>query len=137
MGDRATLVILLPQPQNQPIQPLYLYTHWNGSDLPQNVAQALIDGRPRWGEPSYLARILIGSIIDLDTIDGYGIGMIPYGKPADAGRPQLVVDTRLQRVGFVTWDRDPATARLEYEYDAYIGHAYWPGDAKNPPRRAG
>lgn len=136
MGDRATACILLPQPQGAPVQPLWLYTHWRGTDLPQLVAQALSDGRARWGEPSYLARILIGTIIDLETIDGYGIGMIPYGHPADAGRPQLVIDTRLQHAGYVTWDKDPGTTRLQHTYETFIQvGAYWPNSAEKLPLR--
>lgn len=130
MGDRATLVLIPNQPARLVDEPqcLYLYVHWHGSDLPQRVAQGLWDGRPRWGEPAYMARILVCSVLgdDLHEIDGFGLSLSPYGHPADAGRPQLVVDLRSRRVGFVAWDKHAWREPLPWDYDAFIGEARWP-----------
>lgn len=131
MGDRATVGLIPYQPQtvdrDNPVV-LYLYSHWHGSDVPQRVAQGIWDGRPRWGESSYMVRILFGAVLgdDLHTIDGFGVGLVPFGVPADAGRPLLLVDLRSNRVGFVPWDQSPGMARLPYDFDAFIGEARWP-----------
>lgn len=58
-----------------------LYTHWGGSMLPNTVAKALNSpqGRSRWGDSSYLNRIIFCQMIaseggDYDGEIGFGIG---------------------------------------------------------------
>lgn len=134
MGDKATVGLVLGQPQLPPDTPptiTYVYSHWHGSDLPQRVAQGLWDGRPRWGEPAYMARILIVAMLadDYHEIDGFGLSHVPYGIPADANRPLLLVDLRRQRVGFVPWSWYGPGAQLPplaMDYEAFIGVAQWP-----------
>lgn len=104
--------------------------------MPQRVAQGLHDIRARWGFPSYVARVLLTRIMgaEADQIDGFGVGLLPFAIPADAGRPALVVDLRLMRAGYVAWgDVHRGTwPRLEYDYEGFIqvGGAAWPVDAK-------
>jgi hypothetical protein len=71
MGDRGNIVI--EDAEQKPI--LFLYTHWTGSDLPKIVQAALIRGKERWTDPSYLNRILFSELIKNDVLDltGYGI----------------------------------------------------------------
>ena len=76
MGDRANVVIRddWPADLNQR-EAVFLYTHWGGSELPEQLRDALIHGRGRWGDPSYLARIVLDRMTrdDADDITGYGI----------------------------------------------------------------
>lgn len=134
MGDRATVGLILGQPQlpaGAVPTVTYLYSHWHGGDLPQRVAQGIWDGRPRWGEPAYMARILLCAVMadDYAEIDGFGLSHIPYGVPADAGRPLLLVDLRARRVGFVKWSwvgLGKPLPELKWDYEAFIGEAQWP-----------
>lgn len=135
MGDKATAGLVLGQPQ-QPAGTaptiLYVYSHWHGKDLPQRVAQGIHDGRARWGEPAYMARILLCAVMadDYAEIDGFGLSHIPYGVPADADRPLLLVDLRQRRAGYLPWAWVGAgrpLPDLEWDYEAFIQvGAHWP-----------
>lgn len=77
-----------------------------------------------------MVRILIEAVIaGDDAIDGFGIGLTPYGIPADAGRPMLVVDLRKHAAGYMPWPRWPLRDpfALEYDFEAFIQvGAAWP-----------
>jgi hypothetical protein len=72
MGDRANVYI---HEGNRP--GVYLYTHWNGSELPSLVMAALQVPRAlnRKNDTQYLTRILIEEIIggDHGTETGWGV----------------------------------------------------------------
>jgi len=91
MGDRANIKVT-------GAGDVYLYTHWNGEELPQILKQALIRGRDRWGDPSYLARIIFCEMVNGQEKDttGYGIS----GECGDGGDRILTVDTDKMTVGF-------------------------------------
>lgn len=95
MGDRGQIAVL----QSGGHPPLYLYTHWGGYDLPRKLAAALDspNGRGRWQDSCYLARII------LDTMTGLGGGETGHGicteEHGDLGHPVLVVDSEQQKVG--------------------------------------
>lgn len=135
LGNRATLVIVPPQTprDGQPVTALCMHCHWSGRELPQRVAQGIYDGRPRWDVPAYMTRVLVCAALadDLDAIDGYGLGLMPFGLATEEGRPFLVVDVRRQRVGFLAAGKWPLSeadcAHLPWDYDAAIGElADWP-----------
>jgi hypothetical protein len=68
MGDRAQVFI--------EDEKVYLYTHWNATELPEIVANALARGKERWDDPEYLTRIIFSEMIkdDINGLTGYGIG---------------------------------------------------------------
>lgn len=73
MGDRANVKIEASAYKGGPAAPLYLYTHWGGSELPRTL-QAALQRRQRWNDDSYLARIIFCTMLDGDTGEtGYGI----------------------------------------------------------------
>lgn len=70
MGDRGNIKIL----QGVALCPtcgqhwqqgnaIYLYTHWGGSEVKQDLANALNRGRNRWDEEDSLARIIFCEIL--------------------------------------------------------------------------
>jgi hypothetical protein len=72
MGDRGYVCIR----DGNANAPLYLYTHWRGSDLPDVVRKALAK-RERWTDPTYLARIVFCEMLDGDcSTTGFGIGTV-------------------------------------------------------------
>lgn len=78
----------------------YLYSHWNGTELPEYLREAL--ARPaavnRWNDASYLARIVIQRILNtwaVDTETGWGIATQPAG---DEQHPLIFVDPIEQTV---------------------------------------
>lgn len=90
MGDRAELQMNFPENGA-----LYLYTHWHGSELPIRLRHALEHGISRWGNESYLARILISRIVT-DHEDTTGHGIAPY--PMESEYPKLIADLDRQTV---------------------------------------
>ena len=106
MGDRAQLAVVCSYPVNTGVErtAIYVFDHWKGETLPERVRVALQRGRPRYGEPLYLTRILCDAVIvEPGTLDGYALGPRPYDT--EAGRPVLVVDLDKRTVGTAPLDR--------------------------------
>lgn len=95
---------------------IYVYSHWDGHELPEYVQAALLRGRDRWTDPQYLARILVDQICvngrDQDT--GYGIGL----TIGDNSFPITIVDLGLQEVAWAAEgrerDRDSWVKRTDF-----------------------
>lgn len=71
MGDRGNIIIatgdMFPTP-------LYIYTHWRGSELPKILKGALKRGKDRWNDPAYLARVIAQDVFGGDKdITGFGL----------------------------------------------------------------
>ena len=124
MGDRANVVI-----QEENGKEIFLYTHWNGSGLPDVVRLALAK-RERWNDPPYLARIVFCEMLkeDNDSLDGTtGFGISSY--MCDNEHPLIVLDTNKQCVRYETENR---TMLEEYTFEEYIGTLhYYPGEELN------
>jgi len=73
MGDRANVIL-----RNEGQPDLFFYTHWNGSELPSIVGDAIKNGRDRWGDESYLNRIIFCSLVAGQEGEhtGYGISSV-------------------------------------------------------------
>lgn len=70
MGDRG--VIEVNNGENSPS--IYFYTHWLAYDLPVLAGKGLEAGRPRWGDESYLNRIIFDNLTGLSGGEtGFGI----------------------------------------------------------------
>jgi len=84
MGDRANIVVTGPD-----TDPVFLYTHWRGYATPGILQAALVRGRSRWGDTSYLTRIIFCEMINNDTdgLTGFGIST----RITDNERPILYV----------------------------------------------
>ena len=76
MGDRANIVIRDNWSGDlHDKEAVFLYSHWGGTELPDVLRQGLINGRGRWDDVSYLARILFDAMIGDSQGEetGYGI----------------------------------------------------------------
>lgn len=95
MGDRG--VIEVRGNSNEPS--IYFYTHWGAYHLPEKVALGLENGRTRWGDESYLNRIIF------DTLTGLEGGELGYGIatwcPSDA-HLRVFIDHEAQTVTLST-----------------------------------
>ncbi len=109
MGDRANVKIV-----NGTDAPVYLYTHWQGTRLPEIVVDALAM-RARWDDPSYLARIVFCRMVDGRTTDilGYGIAT----SPPDNQHPIIVLrESRLRLEnddGSILWPPEGSSVSFE------------------------
>ena len=98
MGDRGNIAII----QSNDDQ-VWLYSHWGGYELPDRLRQGIIAGKGRWGDESYLAKIIIGHAVPADNWleeTGYGISC----RMQDNEHPINVVDITGQRI--YTMDQD-------------------------------
>lgn len=91
MGDRANIKI---QAVGRPDQ--YLYTHWTGSNLGNDLRKALKRGKELWDDPAYLARIIFCELVqDVEKeLTGFGIST----AIEDGGDRIWVVDTDHQTI---------------------------------------
>lgn len=72
MGDRANVVI------KDGDEAVCLYTHWNGTALPEVLRKAMTRGQQRWDDSSYLARIIF-----CDMVEGKERELTGFGSNAD------------------------------------------------------
>ncbi len=72
MGDRANFELIDDNGGR-----IYLYSHWNGYKMPDILQKALIRGKERWDDESYLFRVIFCELIreegGIDDIAGAGI----------------------------------------------------------------
>ena len=59
MGDRA----IIGFKANKSSAPVFLYSHWGGSDRYGDVARGIAAARSRWDDPAYATRIAISTIV--------------------------------------------------------------------------
>ena len=100
MGDRRNVIV--KESDSQPR--VSLYTHWYGSELPGIVARALDRGRGRWGDTSYLTRIIFSQMVSeanaLLEETGFGIEAVKDDDARTEASPgyDLLVDEPSQSV---------------------------------------
>ena len=122
LGDRANVVVEQTYYEVDANgiggPPIYLYTHWGGSALPDTLLQAL-KLQDRWDDEAYLARIIF------KTMGAGGEGTTGFGisaSPPDNEYPYLRVDCKNQTV---TVDYNPVRQyqdhpNLEIPFKEYI-----------------
>jgi hypothetical protein len=77
MGDRGNIEI----DQGDGTDSLYLYTHWQGSQICQTLAEGLHASKGRWHDPAYTTRVVFNALQGEDRgITGFGISV---GYPPD------------------------------------------------------
>lgn len=92
MGDRGNVVIKEDDKQ------ICLYTHWDGTELPTIVANALSRGYDRINDFPYLARIIFSEMIKDDVMGTTGYGI--YTKSIDPNHPDIVIDLNLHNITY-------------------------------------
>ena len=113
MGDRGTIKIIGSGPH-----PIYLYTHWGGSDL-DSVLRTALARRQRWDDPPYLTRIIFCELVKGDEA-GYGIGT----EVTDSEHDILCIDMNRDLVYRVGFDHltgmEAARTAGPWTYGAYL-----------------
>lgn len=112
MGDRANVVI------DDSGSRVFLYTHWNGNELPETLRQAL-ERHERWDDAQYLARIVFQKMVGGDNgVTGYGI----TARVGDNSYPLLIVDVGNQMVKLEAEERGGALRgkQKEFTFEDYI-----------------
>lgn len=111
MGDPANITIRCGGEQ------VSLYTHWSGTEAPENLRRALAR-KLRWHDAPYLARIIFCEIIKGHEADETGFGIWPT-----ASDREIVVDVDKQRV----WSEEAGEAfGLNFhDYASLPSPAHW------------
>lgn len=73
MGDRGNIKMIYEDGKE-----IYFYTHWDGSELPQTLKNALARSKDRWNDEPYLSRIIFSEMIQNDVMGTTGYGISPY-----------------------------------------------------------
>lgn len=74
-----------------------LYSHWGQYEALQDTVRAIAKARPRWGDDSYCARILVSQIIGNEWDSETGFGLWVSDKP-NKGEAWVLIDLKAQTV---------------------------------------
>jgi hypothetical protein len=70
-----------------------LYSHWGQDSWETDIAGALQHAKPRWGDSSYGARMMISYLIQHSILDETGFGLYAInGDNYDLGEQTVVID---------------------------------------------
>jgi len=97
--------------------PLYLYSNWDGDELPLVVASALVRGQDRWNDPEYLARIIFCEMVKDSVLDTNGFGISTYPQTSECAEVHVYFDWPAGRV---------EVDGLSLPFQDFIEH--WKGD---------
>lgn len=112
MGMRQTVELQFGTKSDKQEQQgsIYIYSHWGGDDdinnspLAQQVRQGL-SRRERWGDESYLARIIFSEVIKDDIESDTGYGLCPSAWYCDEEFPRIVVDLTAETVNGISFEK--------------------------------
>ncbi len=93
MGDRANCIVLQNTYEENP--PVWLYTHWDGSNLLAMVQKA-IQHKQRWEDSPYLTRIIFDTMSAGHQGEETGFGIST--SECDNNHHYVVVDPKRQEV---------------------------------------
>lgn len=102
MGDRSNIKIIDSNEGS-----FYLYAHWLGADNTRRLHKALKRGKSRWGDESYMSRIIFCTLVEGHEQDLTGYGLSTFMP--DNGNPITVVDMRTMTVTFENQNNDTWT----------------------------
>lgn len=71
MGDRAVIGFKA----DKDAVPVFLYSHWGGSDRYRDLQRALTAAQPRWNDAAYATRIAISQIVENYWHEETGFGI--------------------------------------------------------------
>ena len=109
---------------------LFLYSHWGGSTIQQDVAAALLHSYPRWTDPSYATRMATSYIFGPDahkTEVGFGLDVGRFAVPD------------YDHINVVYWRDQEVWVRSEETYEKVVSipfvsyiHRYLPASMWQP-----
>jgi hypothetical protein len=119
MGDRGNILVIENEIKEVGV---FLYSHWDGSELPQTL-QTTLKRRSHWDDPQYLARIIFNEMTaeeDAAGDTGYGISATLW----DNEHPILTVNPKTKRVGIAD-EKTPFEPKQEWSFENFC-------DLENP-----
>jgi hypothetical protein len=80
---------------------LYVYTHWNGHELPYLAQAAVETAKPRLGDEPYWTRIVVDQLCKdgRDQETGFGLLLTPRAEDSyNNDKPSVIIDARTGKV---------------------------------------
>lgn len=111
MGDRATFGF-----RDKAGSTLWLYGHWAGEGMLENLANAVATAFPRWDEFEYGSRIMISQMIGADWNQEYGWGLSFDVLESEHSIP--VVDFALKEV--ILMDDEAESVKFRIGFDLFV-----------------
>lgn len=93
MGDKANIAM-----KQKDGNFIYLYSHYDGFQMPKILQNALIRGVGRWDDEPYLSRIIFCELVKDSFLDTTGYGITTY--MTDNEHPVIFVDAVTKKVYF-------------------------------------
>jgi hypothetical protein len=112
MGDRANFGF-----KDSKDNTVFLYGHWAGHNMLQNLADAVQAARPRWTDESYATRICISQLIGNDWSHETGWG-ITVNQLADNEHKVPVIDWSEQT--FTLMEEDLQTVVYSTDLTSFV-----------------
>lgn len=115
MGDRGNIVVLQSGYKKEDNDQIWLYTHWGGSETPNELKKALAECPGRWRDDTYLARIILMRMVP-ESMHHEETGWAISTRITDNEHKILVVDAPNQRVFLMDQD-DLVAGRVPKEFE--------------------
>ena len=112
MGDRANFGF-----RDSKDNVVFLYGHWAGHNMLQNLADAVQIARPRWTDESYATRICISQMIGEDWAQETGWG-ISVNQLADNEHKVPIIDWKKQT--FTLMEEDLTTVVFSTDLTSFV-----------------
>jgi len=103
MGDRRQIKFIFKQASKDEGNKLFLYSHWGGSTMAEDLVQALIKAKPRWDDESYFVRIILEHFMSINDDKECGIGVAPYYMDSEYPDIEIDLDTNKITIGEIVW----------------------------------
>lgn len=94
MGDRGNIAVIQ---DNEAKEQVWFYGHWSGWRMPAVLQHAIREGKGRWDDPTYFARIVFCRLVNPGNMyetTSFGIGT----RISDNEHPIMVADCAKQIV---------------------------------------
>lgn len=61
---------------------IFIYSHWDTAEYLKDKIRKVLERNERWGDESYLARMIFSAIVrdDIDSSTGYGLSPYEMGE---------------------------------------------------------
>ena len=120
MGDRANFGFKL---DNDNV--VYLYGHWAGYNMLNQLSMAVDKARPRWSDDAYATRIALSQLINTDweAETGWGIYVNQIG---DNEHKVPVIDW--EENTFTLYEEDLSTVVFSTDIDSFVAKYSQPVD---------
>jgi hypothetical protein len=108
MGDRGCVFVVQGKDENGDYKGVFLYTHWRGYRLEEIVRAAIRRGRDRWGDDTYLTRIIFCEMVKGEEMNTTGFGISV--NLTESEYPYIRVYPEEERIEMVDKKLDPRHA---------------------------